>query len=56
MSRQRDMAQLHLMPHFTKGAVWRDASLPIIERGDGCYLWDTEGNRYLDGLDRKSVV
>ncbi|MDP7599507.1 MAG: aminotransferase class III-fold pyridoxal phosphate-dependent enzyme, partial [Acidimicrobiales bacterium] len=50
MSRQRDMAQRHLMPHFTKGAVWRDASLPIIERGDGCYLWDTDGNRYLDGL------
>ncbi len=22
----------------------------IIERGDGCYVWDDEGNRYLDGL------
>ncbi|MBT6873038.1 MAG: aminotransferase class III-fold pyridoxal phosphate-dependent enzyme, partial [Actinobacteria bacterium] len=50
MNRQRDMAQRHLLPHFTKGAAWRDASLPIIERGDGCYLWDTDGNRYLDGL------
>ncbi len=50
MNRQRDMAQRHLLPHFTRGAAWRDASLPIIERGDGCYLWDTDDNRYLDGL------
>ena len=21
-----------------------------IERGDGCYVWDTEGNQYLEGL------
>lgn len=22
----------------------------ILDRGEGCYLWDTRGNRYLDGL------
>jgi adenosylmethionine-8-amino-7-oxononanoate aminotransferase len=22
----------------------------VIERGDGCYVWDHKGNRYLDGL------
>ncbi len=24
--------------------------MPIIERGEGCYVWDNHGNRYLDGL------
>ena len=22
----------------------------VIERGEGCYVWDADGNRYLDGL------
>jgi adenosylmethionine-8-amino-7-oxononanoate aminotransferase len=38
----------HLWRHFTPAAA---AARPIvIERGEGCYIWDTEGNRYLDGL------
>ena len=24
--------------------------VPTIERGDGAYIWDTNGRRYLDGL------
>ena len=24
--------------------------MPIIERGQDCYVWDNHGNRYLDGL------
>ena len=24
--------------------------MPIIVRGEGCYVWDEHGNRYLDGL------
>ncbi len=24
--------------------------MPIIERGEGCYVWDDQGKRYLDGL------
>ena len=24
--------------------------VPIIERGEGCYVWDSHGERYLDGL------
>ena len=27
-----------------------DHEVPIIARGDGCYVWDEHGNRYLDGL------
>ena len=26
------------------------AEVPIIVRGEGCYVWDEHGNRYLDGL------
>ena len=43
-------AREHLLPHFTKGAAWRNDSLGVIERGEGCYVWDTEGRQYLDGL------
>ena len=38
------------MPHFTKGAAWNHQSMGVIERGEGCYVWDTDGNKYLDGL------
>jgi adenosylmethionine-8-amino-7-oxononanoate aminotransferase len=30
--------------------VWADASLPVIVRGEGCYLYDDRGRRFLDGL------
>jgi len=40
----------HLLPHFTRGDAWRRDDLVVIDRGEGCYVWDTEGNRYLDGL------
>ena len=29
---------------------------PLIERGEGVYLWDTEGRRYLDGSGGAAVV
>jgi adenosylmethionine-8-amino-7-oxononanoate aminotransferase len=46
----RAMAQRHLFPHFTRGALWRDAELPVITRGEGCYLYDDRGRRFTDGL------
>jgi adenosylmethionine-8-amino-7-oxononanoate aminotransferase len=46
----RAEAQAHLIPHFTKGAAWRDENLVVMARGDGCYVYDTDGNEYLDGL------
>ncbi|MEM7275070.1 MAG: aminotransferase class III-fold pyridoxal phosphate-dependent enzyme [Actinomycetota bacterium] len=49
-SDHRVQAQQHFVPHFTKGAAWQSELLGIIERGEGCYVFDTEGNRYLDGL------
>ena len=46
----RTDAQAHLVPHYTKGAAWRDENLLMIDRGEGCYVYDTDGNKYLDGL------
>jgi adenosylmethionine-8-amino-7-oxononanoate aminotransferase len=36
--------------HFTRMSAYEDHEVPIIVRGDGCYVWDEHGNRYLDGL------
>jgi adenosylmethionine-8-amino-7-oxononanoate aminotransferase len=47
---QKAKAQAHLLPHFTKGSAWQHDSLGVIERGQGCYVYDTRGREYLDGL------
>ena len=46
----RRRAHRHLLPHFTRGEAWRRSDLIVIDRGEGCYVWDTDGNEYLDGL------
>ena len=46
----RERAQRHLVPHFTRGDAWRADDLVVIDRGEGCYVWDAGGNQYLDGL------
>src|ERR1700734_2294232 len=44
-------AKRHLWMHFTRmGAYEEGGEVPIIERGEGCYVYDTHGRRYLDGL------
>ncbi len=43
-------ARDHLWLHFTRMGGYRDAEVPIIVRGDGCYLEDVNGKRYLDAL------
>lgn len=48
-SRLRESARKHLFQHFTR----RDqlsAEFPVFESGEGCYLTDVDGKRYLDGL------
>ena len=50
-SRLQELATRHLWMHFTRmGAFGPEHEVPIITRGDGCYVWDEHGNRYLDGL------
>ncbi|WP_229830873.1 aspartate aminotransferase family protein [Actinoplanes ianthinogenes] len=42
--------------HFTRLSAYQDAPVPVITRGDGCYVWDSTGRRYLDGLSALFVV
>src|ERR671922_341217 len=46
----QEAARRHLWLHFTRMAGYRDGDVPIIVRGDGCYLEDVNGKRYLDAL------
>ncbi|NYH53436.1 hypothetical protein HNR06_003025 [Nocardiopsis arvandica] len=43
-------AKDHLWMHFTEMAAYDDADVPVITRGEGAYVYDSDGNRYLDGL------
>jgi adenosylmethionine-8-amino-7-oxononanoate aminotransferase len=43
-------AREHLWLHFTRMSGYRDGDVPIIVRGEGCYLEDANGKRYLDAL------
>jgi len=43
-------AREHLWLHFTRMGAYEGADVPIIVRGDGCYLEDINGKRYLDAL------
>jgi adenosylmethionine-8-amino-7-oxononanoate aminotransferase len=43
-------AKRHLWMHFTRMGAYADHEVPVLVRGEGCYVWDEHGNRYLDGL------
>jgi adenosylmethionine-8-amino-7-oxononanoate aminotransferase len=43
-------ARDHLWLHFTRMGGYLESELPVIVRGDGCYLEDSNGKRYLDAL------
>jgi adenosylmethionine-8-amino-7-oxononanoate aminotransferase len=47
MSDLRAAAGEHLWLHFTRMHGYEP---PVIVRGEGCYLWDDTGKRYLDAL------
>jgi adenosylmethionine-8-amino-7-oxononanoate aminotransferase len=44
------LAREHLWLHFTRMGAYADGGMPIIVRGEGCYLEDQRGKRYLDAL------
>jgi adenosylmethionine-8-amino-7-oxononanoate aminotransferase len=47
----QEQARRHLWMHFTRMGEYSDEhEIPIIVRGEGCYVWDEHGKRYLDGL------
>jgi adenosylmethionine-8-amino-7-oxononanoate aminotransferase len=43
-------AKRNLWMHFTRMGSYAHADVPVIVRGDGCYVYDEHGKRYLDGL------
>jgi adenosylmethionine-8-amino-7-oxononanoate aminotransferase len=46
----QELGRRHLWMHFTRMSAYEDHEIPIITRGEGCYVYDEHGNRYLDGL------
>jgi adenosylmethionine-8-amino-7-oxononanoate aminotransferase len=46
----------HLWMHFTRMASFTTKPVPIVERGEGVYIYDSNGRRYLDALSGLFVV
>ena len=46
----------HLWMHFTRMSTYDKRAVPVIVRGEGAYIWDDKGRRYLDGLAGLFVV
>jgi adenosylmethionine-8-amino-7-oxononanoate aminotransferase len=43
-------AKQHLWMHFTRHSSYTEDEIPTIVRGDGVYVYDAHGRRYIDGL------
>jgi adenosylmethionine-8-amino-7-oxononanoate aminotransferase len=43
-------AREHLWMHFTRMSSYDTADVPVIVRGEGAYVYDAKGKRYLDAL------
>ncbi len=46
----------HLWMHFTRMSSYEDNPVPTIVTGEGAYIWDSNGRKYLDGLAGLFVV
>ena len=46
----RKLDAAHYMHPFTDHAALKEKGVRVIVRGDGIYLWDSEGNKILDGM------
>ena len=50
-------ARQHLWLHFSRmGAYSAEHEIPVIDHGEGAYVYDSRGKRYLDGLSGLFVV
>jgi len=43
-------AKDHLWMHFTRMGTYENQDVPIITHGEGCYVYDANGKKYIDGL------
>ena len=56
-TRRVDASRDHLWMHFTRHSPYSSgAEVPVMVRGEGAYIWDSAGKRYLDGLSGLFVV
>ena len=46
----------HLWMHFTRMGSFAANPVPVVERGEGAYIYDSTGRRYLDALSGLFVV
>jgi adenosylmethionine-8-amino-7-oxononanoate aminotransferase len=46
----RELDRRHLWHPFTQMKEWLEEEHPVIVSGEGCWLVDSDGNRYLDGV------
>jgi adenosylmethionine-8-amino-7-oxononanoate aminotransferase len=46
----QEKARRHLWLHFTRMSSYANSEVPVIVRGEGAYVYDQRGKRYLDGL------
>jgi hypothetical protein len=46
----QEAAKRHLWMHFTRMGTYAEHDVPVIVKGDGPWVWDSNGKRYLDGL------
>jgi adenosylmethionine-8-amino-7-oxononanoate aminotransferase len=53
---QQDAARRHLWLHFTRMSSYADHEVPVMVRGEGPWVFDSRGRRYLDGLSGLFVV
>jgi adenosylmethionine-8-amino-7-oxononanoate aminotransferase len=55
-ARLQAAAKRHLWLHFTRMGAYQTADIPVMVRGEGPWVWDSKGRRYLDGLSGLFVV
>ncbi len=49
-------AKRHLWMHFTRMSSYAAHEVPVIVKGEGPWVWDSRGKKYLDGLSGLFVV
>ncbi|WNC72002.1 aspartate aminotransferase family protein [Thalassotalea psychrophila] len=46
----QELARKHLWMHFSSMGYYQEHDVPIMSHGEGAYVYDIQGNKYLDGL------
>ena len=52
----QETARRHLWLHFTRMSTYAEHEVPVMVRGEGPWVYDSRGRRYLDGLSGLFVV